>query len=66
MIADEVVARSDVYHIKNKLKALITGYSIRINPKNSRLLGSATTSTWSSSPTRPCRWCWKRMTAATA
>jgi putative DNA primase/helicase len=34
MIADEVVARSDVYHIKNKLKALITGDRIRINPKN--------------------------------
>ena len=34
IIADEVVARSDVYHIKNKLKALITGDRIRINPKN--------------------------------
>lgn len=34
MIADEVVARADVYHIKNKLKALITGDRIRINPKN--------------------------------
>jgi len=34
MIADEVVARSDVYHIKNKLKSLITGDRIRINPKN--------------------------------
>ncbi len=34
MIADEVVARSDLYHIKNKLKALITGDRIRINPKN--------------------------------
>jgi len=34
MIADEVVARSDVYHIKNKLKALITGDRLRINPKN--------------------------------
>jgi len=34
MIADEVVARSDLYHIKNKLKNLITGHSIRINPKN--------------------------------
>jgi putative DNA primase/helicase len=34
MIADEVVARSDVYHIKNKLKGLITGDRIRINPKN--------------------------------
>jgi putative DNA primase/helicase len=34
MIADEVVARSDLYHVKNKLKALITGERIRINPKN--------------------------------
>lgn len=34
MIADEVVARMDLYHIKNKLKALITGERIRINPKN--------------------------------
>lgn len=34
LIADEVVARSDAYHIKNKLKAFITGDWIRINPKN--------------------------------
>jgi putative DNA primase/helicase len=34
MIADEVVARSDLYHIKNKLKCFITGEWIRINPKN--------------------------------
>jgi putative DNA primase/helicase len=34
MIADEVIARSDIYHIKNKLKSLITGDRIRINPKN--------------------------------
>lgn len=34
LIADEVVARSDLYHIKNKLKSLITGEWIRINPKN--------------------------------
>jgi putative DNA primase/helicase len=34
LIADEVVARSDLYHIKNKLKAFITGDWIRINPKN--------------------------------
>ena len=34
LIADEVVARSDLYHVKNKLKALITGEWIRINPKN--------------------------------
>jgi putative DNA primase/helicase len=34
LIADEVVARSDLFHIKNKLKAFITGEWIRINPKN--------------------------------
>lgn len=34
LIADEVVARNDLYHIKNKLKAFITGEWIRINPKN--------------------------------
>ncbi|MEO7773587.1 MAG: DUF5906 domain-containing protein [Steroidobacteraceae bacterium] len=34
MIADEVVARSDMWHIKNRLKVLITGNRIRINPKN--------------------------------
>jgi putative DNA primase/helicase len=34
MIADEVVARSDLYHVKNKLKSFITGEWIRINPKN--------------------------------
>ena len=34
LIADEVVARSDIYHVKNKLKAFITGDWIRINPKN--------------------------------
>ncbi|MDD5271384.1 MAG: DUF5906 domain-containing protein [Methylovulum sp.] len=34
LIADEVVARSDLYHIKNKLKAFITGEWIRVNPKN--------------------------------
>ena len=33
LIADEVVARSDLYHVKNKLKAFITGKWIRINPK---------------------------------
>jgi putative DNA primase/helicase len=30
---DEVVARSEMYHIKNKLKSFITGDRIRINPK---------------------------------
>lgn len=34
LIADEVVARSDLYHVKNKLKAFISGEWIRINPKN--------------------------------
>jgi len=33
-VADEVVARSDMYHMKNQLKAMITGEWIRINPKN--------------------------------
>lgn len=33
LIADEVVARLDLYHVKNKLKAFITGDWIRINPK---------------------------------
>lgn len=34
LIADEVVARLELYHTKNKLKSLITGEWIRINPKN--------------------------------
>lgn len=34
MLADEVVARQELFHIKNKIKALITGETIRINPKN--------------------------------
>ncbi|MBD9368841.1 DUF5906 domain-containing protein [Xanthomonas sp. XNM01] len=34
LLADEVVARTEVYHLKNKLKALVTGDRIRINPKN--------------------------------
>lgn len=34
LIADEVVARTELFHIKNKLKCLITGEWIRINPKN--------------------------------
>lgn len=33
LIADEVVARADLWHIKNKLKGLITNEWIRINPK---------------------------------
>lgn len=34
LIADEVVARSELFHIKNKLKCFVTGEWIRINPKN--------------------------------
>jgi putative DNA primase/helicase len=34
LIADEVVAQAHRYEIKNKLKTLITGTSIRINPKH--------------------------------
>lgn len=34
LLADEVIARADVHQIKNKLKGLITGTEIRINPKN--------------------------------
>ncbi len=34
LIADEVVAQAELYHVKNKLKSLITGEWIRINPKN--------------------------------
>jgi len=34
LIGDEVVARQELYHTKNKLKAFITGDWIRINPKN--------------------------------
>lgn len=33
LIADEVVARSELFHVKNKLKSYITGEWIRINPK---------------------------------
>lgn len=34
LIADEVVARMELFHVKNKLKSLITGEWVRINPKN--------------------------------
>ena len=34
LIADEVVARQELFHVKNKLKGLVTGDTIRINPKN--------------------------------
>ncbi len=34
LLADEVLARSDMYHLKNRLKGFITGDTIRVNPKN--------------------------------
>jgi len=34
LVADEVLARQDMYHIKNRLKGFITGDTIRVNPKN--------------------------------
>lgn len=34
IIADEVLARGDMFHIKNRLKGFITGDTIRVNPKN--------------------------------
>lgn len=34
LIADEVVAKHEMRHVKNKLKGMISGNSIRINPKN--------------------------------
>lgn len=34
ILAEEVVTRADLYHIKNELKELVTGKWIRINPKN--------------------------------
>lgn len=34
VLADEIVARSDMYHLKNQLKTLITGEWVRVNPKN--------------------------------
>lgn len=34
LIADEVVARTELFHVKNKLKSFVTGEWIRINPKN--------------------------------
>ena len=33
IVADEVVAQSDAYTVKNELKPLITGEKLRINPK---------------------------------
>lgn len=34
ILAEEVVARAEMWHIKNELKALVTDEWIRINPKN--------------------------------
>lgn len=34
VVADEVVANAEKHHLKNQLKALITGEWIRVNPKN--------------------------------
>lgn len=34
LIADEVIARTELFHVKNKLKSFVTGEWIRINPKN--------------------------------
>lgn len=34
ILADEVLARGDMFHIKNRLKGFITGEWIRVNPKN--------------------------------
>lgn len=34
IVADEVVASAEKYHLKNQLKGLITGETIRVNPKN--------------------------------
>lgn len=33
LVADEVVARQEMFHVKNKLKGMITGTKVRINPK---------------------------------
>jgi len=34
LLAEEVVTRAEMWHIKNELKELITGEWIRVNPKN--------------------------------
>lgn len=34
VVADEIVARAEMYHLKNQLKNFITGEWVRINPKN--------------------------------
>lgn len=34
ILADEVLAKQEMYHIKNRLKGFVTGDTIRVNPKN--------------------------------
>ena len=34
MLAEEVVTRAEMWHIKNELKELVTGEWVRVNPKN--------------------------------
>lgn len=34
ILAEEVVTRAEMWHIKNELKELVTGDKIRVNPKN--------------------------------
>lgn len=34
IVADEIVARADMHHLKNQLKTLVTGEWVRVNPKN--------------------------------
>jgi putative DNA primase/helicase len=33
IVADEVLARTDMFHVKNRLKGFVTGNTIRVNPK---------------------------------
>ena len=66
LIADEVIGRSDRYHVVNKLKGLITDTKIRINPKNIAVTTKRTTSTSCSWPTASSPSSSKRTTAATA
>lgn len=34
ILADEILAKAEMYHVKNRLKGFITGEWIRVNPKN--------------------------------
>ena len=34
IVGDEVMAKVEMYHVKNRLKGFITGGTIRVNPKN--------------------------------